>query len=366
MKRIRGFSLVEMMVAVTLGLVVSSAVVAAFVASRNAYQSTSGVANLSDSGRFALMYIENAVRNSGFMACGAATRTISNLNPEATDLFYAPGPAGLFEPLGGFEAANTGPTNSYAVTQTVGAAGNWNPALDGAFASIPAAKAPIKNNDVLVVRSSTPSSQPVYVTNTTATTFTVTPAGSLTAGQLAIVSDCTKSALFQVTGAGATIGFTGGASPGNSGTPGMPMTAFTPGAEIMPFQTTVYYIGVGADGDGALYAATMVPNTVTLTPNNTLAATELAPDVEAMQILYGVDTTSSLNTNEYMTADLVPDFTQVMSVQVALLAAGPPGSKPKPTAASVYKLFGTTVTSPIDTRIRQVFEETIAARNSLP
>lgn len=126
----------------------------------------------------------------------------------------------------------------------------------------------------------------------------------------------------------------------------------------MPFQTTVYYIGLGADGDGALYQATMAPN-------NSLTTTELAPDIEAMQILYGVDTNNSLSVSEYMTADLVPDFTQVMSVQVALLAAGPPGSKSMPTAASTYNLFGTTVTSPIDTRIRQVFEVTIGARNAL-
>jgi type IV pilus assembly protein PilW len=361
MKRIRGFSLVEMMVAVTLGLIVSSAVVAAFVASRNSYQSTSGIASLSDSGRFALMYLEGAVRNSGYMACGAATRTISNLNPEATDLFYAPGPLGLFEALGGYEAVNTGPTNSYTVTQTVGTAGNWTPTLDGAFASLPAANAPIKNNDVLVVRSSAPSSQPVYITNTTSTSFTVTPAANFTPGQLAIVSDCTKSALFQTSGSGATVNFTGGASPGNSGTTAIPIaTAFTPGSEIMPLQTTVYYIGVGADGDGALYQATVAPN-------NTLvasSATELAPDIEAMQILYGIQTGSSLDVSEYVTADLVPDFTQVMSVQIALLAAGPPGSKPP--AASTYTLFGTTVTSPIDTRIRQVFEVTIAARNALP
>jgi type IV pilus assembly protein PilW len=366
MKRMRGFTLVEMMVAMTLGLMVSSAVVAAFVASRNSYQNTSGVANLSDSGRFALMYVENAVRNAGFMACGAATRTISNLNAEATNLYYAPGASGYFEPMSGYEAASTGPSNSYTVAETVGTAGNWNPTLDGAFASIPAANAPLKNSDILVVRSTAPSSQPVYVTSTTTSTFTVTaiPTGGLAAGQLAVVSDCTKSALFQVTsetpsGSGVTLNFTGGASPGNSGTPGVPMTAFTPGAEVTPLQTTVYYIGVGADGDGALYQAT-------ISPNNTLTATELAPDIEAMQILYGVDTAGALTASEYMTADQVPDFTQVMSVEVALLAAGPPGSAALPAAASTYKLFGTTVTPPIDTRLRQVFEVTIAARNALP
>ena len=43
---------------------------------------------------------KTAVRDSGFMACGAATRTISNLNPEATNLYYAPGPSGLVPALG--------------------------------------------------------------------------------------------------------------------------------------------------------------------------------------------------------------------------------------------------------------------------
>ena len=63
----------------------------------------------------------------------------------------------------------------------------------------------------------------------------------------------------------------------------------------------------------------------------------------------------------------MPDFTQVMSVQVAVLAAGPPGSAVLPkTGATTYNLFGTLVTAPVDTRVRQVFEVTIAARNALP
>src|SRR5450631_3607450 len=140
MMRTRGFSLVELMVAITLALIVTAGVISVFVGSRTAFQATSGTASLSDSGRFALMYIENAVRDSGFMACGAATRTISNLNPEATTLYYAPGAAsGLFQPLGGYEAAGTGPVppGTYAVSTTPGALGNWNPALDAAFSSIP-------------------------------------------------------------------------------------------------------------------------------------------------------------------------------------------------------------------------------------
>jgi type IV pilus assembly protein PilW len=90
------------------------------------------------------------------------------------------------------------------------------------------------------------------------------------------------------------------------------------------------------------------------------------PDIEAMQILYGVDTNLSQTVSQYVTADQVADFTSVMSVQIALLAAGPIGSATKPPAAKTYNLLGATVTAPIDTRFRQVFNITIAARNSLP
>ncbi len=364
MNRGRGFSLVEMMIAITLALVVTTGVLSVFIGSRSAFQATSGIAALSDNGRFALNFIENAVRDSGNMACGAATRTINNLNPEATSLYYAPGLAtGLFQPLGGFEAANTSVGNTYTASTGAGALGNWNPALDGAFGSL--ATLPVKNNDILVVRSSSQGSQPSYVTAITdgANNFTVNAQGSLQAGQLAIISDCVKSLLIQITGIGPgapgkVISHLAAGSPGNITAAFPAQYSFAQGAQVTPLATTVYYIGVGSDGDGALFSADV-------TAANTLTANELVPDIEAMQVLYGLDTNNSLTVSEYVTADQVVDFTTIMSIQVAVLAAGPPGSANKPAVARQFSLFGTTVTAPRDTRARQVFEVTIAARNAL-
>jgi len=365
MNRQRGFSLVELMVAITLALIVTTGVLSVFVGSRSAFQATSGVAALSDSGRFALNFIGSAVRASGYMACGAANRTVSNLNPAATSLNYAPAPtSGLFQPLGGFEAANTGVGNTYVSSVATGVAANWSPNLDGAFISL--ATQPVMNNDILVVRSSSQSSQASYVTTIADGTsnFTVNTQGQLSAGQLAIISDCVKSLIIQISGVapaapGAQIFHSMGGSPGNLTTAFPTQYSFLWGAQVTPLVTTAYYIGVGSDGDGALFAANV-------NPDNTLTANELVPDIEAMQILYGLDTNGSLTASEYVTADQVVDFTTVMSVQVALLAAGPSGSAHMPTTARQFSLFGTTVTAPIDTRARQVFAVTIAARNALP
>jgi type IV pilus assembly protein PilW len=91
----------------------------------------------------------------------------------------------------------------------------------------------------------------------------------------------------------------------------------------------------------------------------------LVPDIEAMQVLYGLDTNSTQTVSEYVTADQVPDFNTVMSVKVAVLAASAPGSG-KTAVANTFNLLGTTVTAPLDTRVRHVFEQTIAVRNALP
>jgi type IV pilus assembly protein PilW len=373
MMRTRGFSLVELMVAITLALIVTAGVMSVFVGSRSAYQSTAGVAAVSDSGRFALNFLENAVRDAGNMACGSPVRTIFNVGP-GSPLNVPPLPTLAFQPMTGFEAANTGMVGAYNVTVTPGAAGNWlSPigwagGLDPSFGTL--ATAPVINNDILVVRSSTQGGTPAYVTNVGATnSFDVVSVPSNFAAQkLAIISDCVKSVIFQISSVGGnTISHNTGGVPGNLTNTFPPLVNFDLGSEVTLLETTAYYIGVGADGDGALFSADLSAGNSFTSVVTPISPNELVPDIEAMQILYGLDTTGTRTVSQWVTADQVPDFTSVMSVHIALLAAGPPGSaKLGATAAQPYNLLGTQVTAPIDTRNRQVFDVTVGVRNLLP
>ncbi|GAC1308533.1 MAG: PilW family protein [Steroidobacteraceae bacterium] len=363
MNRMRGFSMVELMVAITLALVVTTGVISIFVGSRSAFQSTSGTAALTDGGRFALNFISNSVRSAGYMSCTTASHVQAILNPGATPLPYS-----FNQALGGFEANNTGVGAAYNIVAPPVAAdpsaADWVGGLDAALTPGLGALAPIVNNDVLVVRSTLGNAQSVYVSSIPngAPQFTVNTQGPLQANQIAVISDCYKAIAFQISsvtpGANAVVAHNaGGGPPGNSTSTFGPLS-FTAGAEVTPVDTVVYYIGTGADGDGALFAWDM--NAVPASP-----PTELVPDIEAMQILYGLDSFGTQSVSEYVTADLVADFNTVMSVKVALLAASAPGSA-KTRVANVYNLLGTQVTAPVDTRARQVFEETIAVRNALP
>ncbi|MDP9010039.1 MAG: PilW family protein [Pseudomonadota bacterium] len=370
MIRARGFSLVELMVAITLALIVTAGVISVFVGSRSAFEATSGTAALTDGGRFALGFISNSVRGAGYMSCTTAPNIVGTLNAGATAL-----PFSFSQALGGFEAVNTGPNKAYAIAPAPVApdinTAHWvttasapTPGLDAALAGLP-----VQNNDVLVVRSTLKDAQTVYVSAIVdgAPSFTVNLQGSLTTAagpQLAVISDCAKKGVvFQITNItpsppNSIITHNGSGGPGGNSTSAFPFS-FSVGAQVAPVDTVVYFIAPGADQDSALWVSDLNATTGFTT-------TELVPDIEAMQILYGVDTSGAQAVTNYVTADKVTDFNTVMSVKVALLAASAPGSANPPAVARTFNLLGTTVTAPIDRRSRQVFEETIAVRNALP
>jgi hypothetical protein len=130
---------------------------------------------------------------------------------------------------------------------------------------------------------------------------------------------------------------------------------FSAGAVVAPLTTTVYYIGVGADGDSSLFRLEEVNGPAFAAPE------ELVPDVENMQLLYGIDPNGTQTASAYVTADQV-GATAVVSIQVALVVASAPGAKP-PQAIPLPNLLGNTVTAPADNRLRKTFFANISLRD---
>jgi type IV pilus assembly protein PilW len=357
--------MIELMVAMTLSLIACGAIIAVFVGSRTAYQSTAGIALAADGGRFALDTIEESVRGAGFLACATTQLNQSLINNLASPMAFT-----FTAGFGGFEAAGTGTTGTTTLQATPAADGStadWNPSLDAAF--VPATNQQVKGSDILVLHSSVPQTSSAYTTTPTfqyANSFVVAKGTTLQARQLAVISDCTKAVTFQISsitsGSPATVSIAGATgAPGNTAV-SLPL-GFAAGALVTPITTTIYYIGVGADGDSALKRLEIVNGV--LDPAGIFTDEEIAPDVENMQVLYGLDTNGTRTASAYVTADQVTDFTTVVSVRVAVLAASSAGSVQAPTAAPTYALLGTTVKAPIDTRLRRVFETTITARSAV-
>lgn len=361
-----GMTLIELLIAISLSIFVIGAALSLFMANRNTASGSAAVSSVSDNGRIALDFISESVRSGGYMACNATndlrqiapgnTRQLSILAPGATPIQQ-----NYTAAFAGFEANGTAPGGAVALAAlpVVADANNndWANAggLDGLLTGLVT-----KGTDVLVIRESKPQAIPIYttapyLTGTGQINLTVNGVGTLAAGQFAVISDCIVSTAFQV-----------GAAAGNIVSTAAPLNLFGGDLNwnyditdtITPVDMTIYFIGPGRDTDSALWTY----------DENTALFQELVPDVENMQVLYGVAPTTPNQVTQYVTANNVADFNQVVSVKVALLVASPPGQPAVTltTAATVltFSLLETSVTPPLDTRLRKVLITTIAVRNA--
>lgn len=120
---------------------------------------------------------------------------------------------------------------------------------------------------------------------------------------------------------------------------------------------STFQVRAGADGRPWLMCS--VDGGTTFTP--------LVPDVEAMEVLYGVappisQADSLPNVSRYVPATQVGDFRQVLAVQLHLLFRSEVELAPLPDAGT-YDLGGQTYGPFNDRRIRQVVRTTVTLRN---
>ena len=370
MRRLQhGFSLVELMVALTLALVVTAGVLSVFVGTRTVYQSTSGVASLTESGSFALNFLEQSIRGAGYIACNHATLQVTPqgtlpTNSNLLDMTNQPLAYDFTYGVEGYEAnANlpNGGSVTLPSTPTADQSGSdWTPALDSEFFSALTTGA-VGGSDVLVIRSSTPRTAEAYLVADVApgsTAIQVTNGSALSALQPAAISDCTTSVTFMVAASAPTGGSSATIQVGNPLPEG-----FTAGAVITPVTTMVYYVGIGSDGDTALRRLQLQGGAANgVSP---FLDQEMVPGIESMQVLYGIGATGTQTASTYVTADQVADFSTVVSVKVAVLAASPANlATPLPGTPRIFNLLGTPVSVPNDTRKRRVFTTTVTVRSA--
>ena len=103
----RGLSLVELMVALVLGLVLMTGVIQVFLASRQTYATNEAMARMQENGRFALEFISRSARLAGYVeAIYTGDKPLAIVRPSCTGL---PGsvPAALCTTNGAGNASDT-------------------------------------------------------------------------------------------------------------------------------------------------------------------------------------------------------------------------------------------------------------------
>jgi len=87
--RSRGFSLVELMVAMALGLVIVGGVVSVLTANKRSYRTNEGLAQVQEAGRSAYELIARDVRQSGTTGCDNARKMTNVLTNAGSNWWEA-------------------------------------------------------------------------------------------------------------------------------------------------------------------------------------------------------------------------------------------------------------------------------------
>jgi len=346
MKRQQGFSLIELMVALLIGLLLLGAMLNAFLSSKVTYSTQSALAKVQENARFAMEIVGREVRQAGYQGCSVNNSFANTVNTGASyDDFFS-----LDEPVDG-------------LNNVTGATYGSNAGVD--------------NSDVLMIKyASLDGGCTVDSHNPTAASIHCQGDNTTTRGQILMISDCQHSAVFQESAVvgnpnNPVVHNTGGSAvPGNctkglglpvdcTSTNGTPYT-FPPGSSVMSIRSFRFFLAVNDQGEPALYQQALGVNSGTSTVQ--IDQEELVEGIEDMQILYGQDTDGDNSVNSYVPSDAVGDMEDVIAVRVSMLIRSIEDNVlPE---AQTYTFNDATVTAS-DRRIRKVFTSTFAVRNRL-
>ena len=326
-----GVGLVEIMISLVLGLLVTGAIVQVYLTTKRQNDMQGSLTARQESARFAAQTIQLDAQMAGFRGCLRDSGKVTNTLVNPTDFLYR------FErPVEGF---NNGVGVPASITSVVA------------------------GTDVLTLRTVDDTGLQTTAAMGSSSTDPVTIAGlnpaPLVANDFALIADCSGASIFQVTGFDPSTGIivhnTGGAVPGN--TSKNLVRRYAAGTQVFKVRTTTYFIRNSANNTGpALWRRS----------GDVAAAQELAEGVENLQVRYGVDTDGNQTADEYRTANNVgaTEWANVVSLQVAILVTGVT-DRVVETDPRTFTLLDQVVGPFADGRLRRVLSFTVALRNRL-
>ncbi|MEM7303994.1 MAG: PilW family protein [Pseudomonadota bacterium] len=341
-----GVTFVELLVALTLGLLLLGGIMQVYLGTKTTYQVSEGLSRLQENTRFSIDMMARDIRMAGYLPCSQPQTSKNVLNASSGDWWRPVFNGGIQ----GFEAGVS--TFPDAISDVA----------DG--------------NDAILIRRAGKEVAAVNFLDTTSNQFIMqTDFGDQWndhQGNLFVACDPNHAALFQagaVSTSGPTtkisIGATSGSlSPGNSS---MDLErAFGNDAQIATYSPVIYYISESVSGDGNSlfreYTYVVTDNTIKTERE------EMLQGVENMQILYGLDEDGDGVANRYVRADIVQGanaWSDVVTVRVGLLFASEDGVRDIDDLDDNTYLVANTVIDPDDDRRkRYVSSMTVNVRNS--
>lgn len=351
MKKNSGFTLVELMVGLAVGLVVSVIAISVFVSSRALHSVNTSSNRMGENSRLAFDLLHRDLRSAGYQGCKRQADGPPDSVLNAGD--------------GGFLNSGTSGVRGHR-----GTGSGFAPALTTALAGISAPYAPDPMSDIISVRVPVDLlSLGLVATVASAGVPNVganTPGNTIVQGDIVLIADCKASALFQVTEAnpavtGLLTRAVGGPLPPGNASLSLGNSYNRADTAVFRVQTRHYYVAPSQlrAGTNSLWRFT-VPS-----PAGTTNPEEVAAGIDRLVVTYGVDTdaTSDDSVNLYLRPEAVTSWDRVLSARVQMLTATTKDGTAR--SAQTVQFAGSSVTGS-DKRLRDVLTEVIAMRSRTP
>jgi type IV pilus assembly protein PilW len=353
-RTLRGFTVLEILVAMVISLFLLAGILTLFSNSRTSYETNDRLARIQENGRLALDMIARDVRGAGNLGCAKPNgKSLTNILNNSSDLLW-----NFAVPVQGFNASST----------------SWAPALVSPVATDradtdgtgPDVDGPTPGNDVLVIRGPRRDTSPQVVnTNMTGTASVLVnkTAGGLKTGDIAIISSCTQASVFKVTSYTASTGTilhaSGGSTAGANSSADINGQYDASASVVFPVEAVVYFV----DTSTAAPAPGVIGTSLWRRAGNNNPE-EVVEGVDSFQVQFGVDTNNNNLADAYRVASAVTNWNQVVAVRVALLMRSltPYGSDTDETDRT---LLGQSIPATHDHYQRLVFTTTMTLRNKV-
>ena len=293
----KGFSLVELMVAMVLGLVLLAGVINTFVANRQVYRTNDNMARIQETARIVNELMGREIRAAGGNPCG--TPLVANVLNNPSSNWWSDWAGGALIGYDGTQAASFRPFGNNTADR-------------------------VQGTDALLILTAT-AREGVTISshNPAAAQFQLNTVNhGIDDGDILMVCDSSTAALFQVTnaqpGTNTTVVHNTGAglaTPGNCskglGFPTVCTTNGTPkdfsGGILAQLNASFWYIGRNGNGGTSLYRLSIRGNPGSSPPSVTSTTEEIVEDVTDMQIQYLTRNGNNL-ANSYVDATSITDW----------------------------------------------------------
>lgn len=294
----KGFSLVELMVAMVLGLIVVGGTISIFSGTMQSTRLNQALAQMQSNTRFATALISNDLRMAGFSGCASNS-------------------AGDF-----IVTANTPPTNNFDNTAVHGAVVNatdWSPGRPIGYDPPDGVGAPVEGTHVLMTQYALAPGNRLSdsMENRGADIDLVGANDELVKDKYAVISNCNNSELFSINNTEISQGDITINPALSLSQAYLYNSEYPESVRIMPFKSVMYYVGntgrLNSSGD-EIYSLYMQTFPYELASNPPL---EIVEGVEQLQLSFGVKDGENYTFHSPDSATL--EFSDAGLVKVGLL-----------------------------------------------